>query len=165
MRDMLSLCCRLADAYKTPETDRLSKVDYRRFCEDINTGTGLHFALCVVFGFERCHCLIRILIPQSSSVQVLELAQHQHTFVLWNTENVMCLATPSCSLCTRYCMARLPSSMLYVCIKRCCPHLLKHAICHWSRPQQIPAQHKAQSAPDSTCPYQLLWLLCKVNWR
>lgn len=30
--------CRLADAYKTPETDRLSKVDYRRFCDDINTG-------------------------------------------------------------------------------------------------------------------------------
>ncbi|DBA80843.1 hypothetical protein WJX77_010114 [Trebouxia sp. C0004] len=27
----------LADAYKTPETNRLSKVDYRRFCEDINT--------------------------------------------------------------------------------------------------------------------------------
>jgi len=42
------LCCRLADAYKTPETDRLSKVDYRRFCEDINTGTGLCTLRCVL---------------------------------------------------------------------------------------------------------------------
>ncbi len=48
MCDVLSLCCRLADAYKTPETDRLSKVDYRRFCEDINTGTGLHALRCVL---------------------------------------------------------------------------------------------------------------------
>ena len=35
---MCTAPCRLADAYKTPETDRLSKVDYRRFCDDINTG-------------------------------------------------------------------------------------------------------------------------------
>ena len=33
-----SVCCRLADAYKTGETDRLAKVDYRRFCQDMDTG-------------------------------------------------------------------------------------------------------------------------------
>ena len=34
----LEFCCRLADAYKTGETDRLAKVDYRRFCQDMDTG-------------------------------------------------------------------------------------------------------------------------------
>ena len=34
----LEVCCRLADAYKTGETDRLAKVDYRRFCQDMDTG-------------------------------------------------------------------------------------------------------------------------------
>lgn len=29
---------RLADAYKVPETDKLFKVDYIKFCKEIETG-------------------------------------------------------------------------------------------------------------------------------
>ena len=69
-----SAMCRLADAYKTPETDRLSKVDYRRFCDDINTG-GLHTPAADNF---KPHLLLLICKPKGSTqcrVKKVEMRQ------------------------------------------------------------------------------------------